>query len=321
MMVQAFLKKFSSGLMATALVLSISACASQLPGAQAEDDFFSLMSESSAVGGQLADEHQPGQRGRHGKKGHPGKMMMGFFKDLNLTPEQKAQFKTLMQDGQAMRKVYAPQMKASHEKIKAAFLADNFDVAALKAELQQNLPVNRAEIAGKMAEKLVAAWKILTPEQQSKLEAKLAEMETRMQQFQQKMADAPQKGKFAEKRLQHMAQQLGLSEAQQEQLKALWSQGKPDRQARMQQMKTLKTQVLAALKSGASSSEIAALITPMTEQMGSHLDKHLEHMAQLHKVLTPAQRQKFAEQMGQRHKKHEGRRQQRQQRRSQAPAS
>lgn len=295
--------KIAGVLLATTIVLGVSSCAGNAPNANAQEaDVFGLMAANAAQD----DQAQPGH---HGRGGHFGGPMMGMFlKDLNLTNDQKAKFQALFSEARAQHQQGSqagkPDFKALHQTLKQAFLSDTFDVNALKGQLQQQLPAAGSK-APAMAAHLIKAWQILTPEQQNTLVSKLEQMEQKMNQRMQEHANKQQQGKMGHGGpFQHMAQQLNLTADQQSKLQALWQEGKPDRQTHIQQMRTVKQQVLAELKGGnPSADKIAALIAPMAQMGRQGLGKHLEKMAALHAVLTPAQRQQLVTLMEQ----HKGR--------------
>ncbi|MEZ0368368.1 MAG: periplasmic heavy metal sensor [Candidatus Sericytochromatia bacterium] len=288
------------GLVAVSLV-GISSCAGNLPNADAlEQDGFSLLADS----GQEPGFHQGGHGGPGGHFGGP---MLGMFvKELNLTAEQQAQFKALFAQARAENQGLRPDFKAVRDAIKAAFLSESFDAAALSAQLQQKLPAPGSH-APQMATKLIKAWQILTPEQQAKVVARLEQMEARMQQFQQNPAAAMHRQEGPGRQLLQLARQLQLSADQQARLKAIWTTNKPERQNRMEQLRSLKQQVLTELRSGTPSADrIAALIAPLAQQGHQGLGKQLEKLAAVHDILTSAQRQQLVSLMEAKAKEHRG---------------
>lgn len=295
------IKKLTTALIASTLVLSLGACAAQNPGNSFEESF-SLLNAANAADAQTAPKgHQRGQKGKHGKRGGGQQMMFGMLmKDLNLSDSQKTQFKALMQSGRSDHQAMREQMKGFKEKLRTQFLSDKFDAAALKAEVAQATQSRGGEASQQMASKLVSAWQILTPEQQSKLETKLSEMETRFGKRQGK-APTDRQGKYVE----HLKTKLGLSDVQVQQLEALKPGNSNDRAAQMTQMRQLKTQVLTQLKAGAKAEQIATLLAPLSSKMGNGFDKQIEKMQTLHAVLTPAQRQQMVDMMQQGHRGHQ----------------
>ena len=129
-------------------------------------------------GGGFGDR-EPGMRGRH----HEGRRgMREGFRDLNLTDEQKAQFKTLREQQREAMRPLMEQRRELREQIRQALEAANPDTARIGQlevqahRLDQQL---RAE-----HEKMHAAFlNILTPEQKAKVEQRRQEHEQRREQF------------------------------------------------------------------------------------------------------------------------------------------
>lgn len=277
------LKKLILGCLVSGAILGVSACAANQPNA---DDGFSIMGLDGPQG----------HRGGHHQGGH--QMMMGLMiKELGLSDSQQAELQALRTSAEERFKAQHADHKDLKDAVKTAFLADKFDVAALSAQIQANKPEAQV-VAKNMADHLVQAWQILTPEQQGKLEQRLSEMESRMDKMQGRFGG---KGDPMQDHFKKMSENLSLSSEQQAQVKALWEQNKPDRQGMFQDMQAIKSQVLSELKSGqASSAKIAAILKPVVEKMGHKMEGHLQKMSDLHDVLTPVQRQKMVAQMEER---------------------
>ena len=266
------------------LAVSFTSCAGNLPsGAVEENSAFSLLANEE----QATSPHQD----RHGKKGkhHGGMMLMFMTRDLDLTTDQKTALQALMQNGSADHEAMKTQFKAFKAKVQAAFLSASFDASALQTEWENIKKPDTHSAQLKMAEKLRAAWNILTPEQQVKIEARLADMEARMRQHQAKPSDNAEG--HQNKMLAHMADKLKLTAAQQSTLKTRWEARRDDRQSRHALMKTVKQAVLTQLKAGASAAEIAQSMAPLTDAMEGKSNTFLSRLAELHDVLTAEQRQ------------------------------
>lgn len=291
------LRKLSLSALALGVSLSLFSCAGQLPNADGL--------ETDSAFGLLADNDGAGHARHFGHKGMGGPMMGMFMKDLNLSAEQKAQFKALFEQAKAQHQDQGnrEKFKTVRETIKTAFLSEHFDAAALRAQLQQNLPA-AGRMIPEMASNLVKAWQILTPEQQNKVVTRLEQMAAKMQEFQQKAAQQPPKGDH----LQKLAEQLQITPEQKARLQALWQSGQGTRTERMQNIKAVKDQVLAELKSGnPSADKIAALITPLAQNAHQGMGGQLDKLAALHDILTPAQRQQLVSIMEQKMQQHRGR--------------
>lgn len=309
------LSKMASLMLAATVVAGVSSCAGNTNGAeggsrtawtQSDDGFGLLAAAGRAVNNEGDGKHQgPGghMRGPGGHMGGPG-MMFGMMKDLNLSDDQKAQFKSLFEAARSQHQNQGqkPDFKALHDTLKSAFLADKFDAAGLKAKLAQNLPQPGSHTP-EMAANIVKAWSILTPEQQTKVVSHLEEMDQKMQQWKQnRPQDQDGKGQHGPaEHLQKLTDALQLSADQQAKLKSLWQGGQPDRQAMMQGFRQVKQQILTELKSGhPSADKIAAILSPMAHKGQGGMASHIDKMAALHDILTPAQRQQMVTLMEQR---------------------
>jgi protein CpxP len=126
-----------------------------------------------------------GKRGGHHRGGH-GMMLRG----LDLTDEQKAQVKTIMQSSKEASKPLREQMKANRQKLQTLSDSGNFDQAQVQALADEQGKLTAQMIVEKEKVKSQISA-ILTTEQK----AKAAEMKA---QFKQKRAERKQK--WAEKR-------------------------------------------------------------------------------------------------------------------------
>lgn len=126
-----------------------------------------------------------GKRGGHHRGGH-GMMLRG----LDLTDEQKAQVKTIMQSSRESSKPLREQMKANRQKLQTLSDSGNFDQAQVQALADEQGKLTAQMIVEKEKVKSQISA-ILTPEQK----AKAAEMKA---QFKQKREERKQK--WAEKR-------------------------------------------------------------------------------------------------------------------------
>lgn len=267
------------------LALSLSGCANNLPsGAIEENSTFALLANESNETG--ASRHHKNHQGKQSK--HHGMMFMMMTRDLNLTADQKTALQALMQEGTEERSEIKAQFKTFKTKVQTAFVSDNFDAAALQAEWENIKKPDGSSVQLKMAEKLRAAWTLLTPEQQTKIEARLTQMESHMADRQTKSGDA---SSHQDKMLAHMTEKLSLTEAQKSTLKSRWEAKSADRESRHSLMKGVKQAVLSQLKAGASSVEIAQSMAPLADAMEGKSNKHLDRLAELHDILTAEQRQ------------------------------
>lgn len=116
---------------------------------------------------------------------------MGFFaKSLNLTDDQKAQMKTIMQKEHASMKPLMQQMRQTNEALRQ-YEQGTFDeakvraLAAQQAQAHIEMTVAQTRIHNEM-------FQLLTPEQQTQLKTMQARHEARMQErMQQHANEAP----------------------------------------------------------------------------------------------------------------------------------
>lgn len=291
------IRKFFKLTLAATVFAGLAACAAAQQPNMGDD--FSILS---------VEEGQMGREGRHGKrKAHGGMMMKMLMRDLNLSDAQQAEFKALRSSAFKKMKAWKPSMQEAHALMKTAFLAESFDRTALEHDLSQLARPQSTEMAHTMAEHLIQAWNILTPEQRGKLEQRLDQFESRMKQF--KAAKGPRAKGRLERKLAKMSQALNLSEAQRTELKQAWEAHQPDREGRYEAMRAAKSQVLTALKSGQASAEsLGAVLEPMTQKAQQGMTHHLDRMETLHRVLNAEQRQKLLDMMAERHQRHKRKR-------------
>lgn len=278
------------------LALSLSGCASNLPsGAMEESNAFTLLTnEPSVIHDSGASTHRKkGHPKGRGKKGmHSGMMLMMMTRDLDLTADQKTALQSLMKEGTEDHLEMKTQLKTFKAKVQTAFISDAFDAASLQSEWENIKKPDAVSIQLKMAEKLRAAWALLTPEQRAKIESRLVAMESRMAEYRVKRQakSGADTGGYEDKMLAHMTEQLKLTETQKNTLKARWQAKKADHGGHYALMKGVKQAVLDKLKAGASSAEIAQSMAPLADAMEGKSGKHLSHLADLHGVLTAEQR-------------------------------
>lgn len=134
-----------------------------------------------------------GKRGGGGfrggmRGGHEG--MLRMFRDLNLTDDQKAQIKTIL-DSNKPDQAQMDQMKAIREARKnGTQLTDD-----QKAQLKANREAQRTKMES-VHQQILA---VLTPEQKAQLDAKHQEMQQRRQNRQLRRQGAPGTDKPADK--------------------------------------------------------------------------------------------------------------------------
>lgn len=300
------MKMFKTLLAAASVTLVVIACAAQNhnqnhnqnPGTQANAPFnsdFDLLGLDSPA---FAAEQGEGFGMQHGK-GMRGQHMAGFLKKLNLSDAQKAQLKALREETRSEFKNNKETRGQFKQIFKNAFLAAQFDTAAVKNQISPLIAAQKNARSQKMAEKMVQVYSILTPEQRQEVYSQLDQIEKKMAGF-AKMPFADKMlqfhgqghGKGHGNRLEKMATELGLSEAQKTQLKGLFEQGQPQRLERMKAMSGIKTQLVTLFQAGNPSVEkVQAVLSTGLTGMEGQMERHLQMMAKVHDILTPAQRE------------------------------
>jgi Spy/CpxP family protein refolding chaperone len=273
-------KLLAFALVSSVTIAGFAGCAANSPGAGSRDSGFGILSN-----GESNSEH-------FGKMHN--NFFNGFIKDLNLTDTQKTQFKELKLSMQGQFKNNKGNKDELKNTLKEAFLSSSIDKAALKAKLIALQPQND-QMTAKMAENIIKAYNILTPEQRTKVENKLTEMENKMKGFMNNPIAKMFKG-GPEKHFEKFTANLNLTDAQKASFKAFAQDGMPDRQAMLDKAGKIKTAVFAELKTGnPSADKIKGILDGVKTEMQSKLDDRLDKLVKVHDLLTAEQRTKLAE--------------------------
>ena len=268
----------------------LTACGSDLPSLgsalDGSDSAFSLANRTGAAGDFGGKGGQKGgQKGGH--KGGPGMMgAIGFGADLDLSTEQQAALKALHDEYKpdaSGAPAERPDMSALKAAIETAFVADSFDITALEA-LQPARPDDSAR-ATQQATILVKSWAILTDAQKATVKAKQAEMAN---------IERPERPEFANdsSRVNPLIEKLSLSTEQATALEALKPE-RPDPAAMKAQHEATQAAIQAELDQASPS--IDAIAALLSANRPADKAGPLAHLAELHAILTPAQRQSFVE--------------------------
>lgn len=293
------LKKIAVGITTLVSISIIGACAGNTVSGirnNSDSDNFGILNTENGKGGGF------------GK----GNFMKGFLKDLNLTADQKTQLEALKKEmhSSADKDKNKGNREAFKNTLKEAFLSTTINKADLKAKLQALKPQDNSR-ATLMATNLIKAYNILTPEQRTKIETKMNEMESKFQNMSKNPIGKMMQG-FKDKRFDWFTSDLNLNDTQKADLKALFNEGQPDRTSMFEKMKTVKNSVIAELKSGnPSADKIASIIKTAREGAESQIDSRLDKFIKLHDTLTADQRQKLVtkvESMMSKMKGHKGKR-------------
>jgi protein CpxP len=322
---------------ATLLVVGCAA-QSQGPSTQVNSRFnagdnadFDLLGLDSPA---FAEEKGTGFGMQHGR-GMRGQHMAGFLKKLNLSDAQKSQLQAMRKEARADFQNHKETRGQFKQIFKNAFLSAKFETAAVKSQITPLIAAQKEARSQKMAEKMVQVYSILTPEQRQEVYSQLDQVEKKIAGF-SKMPFADKLmqmhghggGKGQGNRLEKMATELGLSEAQKTQLKDLFEQGQPQRMAQFKELSGVKNQLVTLFQAGTPSVEqVKAVLNTGLKGMETHMDQRLQMMAEVHDLLSPQQREALVtkletrgkamqesmkERMKQRMQKHQEKRQQRQ---------
>lgn len=242
----------------------------------------------------FAEEKGNGFGMQHGR-GMRGQHMAGFLKKLNLSDAQKSQLQAMRKEARADFQNHKETRGQFKQIFKTAFLSAKFETAAVKSQITPLIAAQKAARSQKMAEKMVQVYSILTPEQRQEVYSQLDQVEKKIAGF-SKMPFADKlmqmHGHGGGKRLEKMAAELGLSEAQKTQLKNLFEQSQPQRMAQFKELSGVKNQLVSLFQAGTPSVEqVKAVLNTGLNGMESHLDQRLQMMAEVHALLSPQQRE------------------------------
>ncbi|MGM9513080.1 Spy/CpxP family protein refolding chaperone [Roseateles sp. DB2] len=125
------------------------------------------------------------QAQRHPGMGGPGMgpMMGGHVEHMldmvDATEAQRAQIKSIMDAARNELKTQHETLRSLHEQGLTLFSATNVDAAAIEA-LRQRGSAAHEQVSKRMSQAMIDVARVLTPEQRSKLAAKLKQRQARM---------------------------------------------------------------------------------------------------------------------------------------------
>jgi|ERR1700676_1205641 periplasmic protein CpxP/Spy len=134
-----------------------------------------LLGSAIAKSQTATDTPPPPMHSHFGMKGHG----MGFFaKQLNLTDEQRAQMKTIMEQAHTTMKPLRQQSHQIEQQLRQYAMGTYDDgqvqkLAAQKAQIEAQLTVAQTKVHSQL-------FQLLTPDQQAKAKQMMAEHEARM---------------------------------------------------------------------------------------------------------------------------------------------
>ncbi len=272
------LKKILKGITAFTVVAIVASCAGNtITGIKnsSEDQGFNVLGN---------------EKDSHFGKGHS--MMKGFIKELNLTTDQKAQFEAMKKEMKGNFSKHKADRTALMATLKTAFLSDTINKEDLKAKLNSLKPKDD-ERETLMASNLINAYSILTPEQRTKIENKINDMEAKFKSVSSnpmfKMFQGLKGNKF-----DSITSDLNLNDTQKADIKALFEESAPDKITMIENMINAKNTVLAELKTGsANKDKIVSVIKEAKNTIESKMDSRLDKVIKIHDTLNAEQRQKL----------------------------
>jgi len=120
----------------------------------------------------------PGGPGEFGEP--PKEAMENFAKDLELTPEQQAQIKAQREEQKTENQAIRKELKTKHQELRQELEKATIDEAKVKG-LVSSIAVLESRKLSQHVAGVIAMKKILTPEQQAKMKAKMEERKTHRQ--------------------------------------------------------------------------------------------------------------------------------------------
>ena len=130
----------------------------------------------------------PGFGGPDGFGRGPGGGAMGILRGLDLTDDQRAQVRQVMEGHRDELRAISERVMAAHRAQDDAITAAQFDEQAVRAKSAE-LAAVEADAAVLRAKLHSEVFAVLTPEQQAKAAELKAQREARMQQFRERARD------------------------------------------------------------------------------------------------------------------------------------
>ena len=119
-----------------------------------------------------------GPRGEHRGHGWEGMRDGGFFKQLNLTEDQKAKIKQIRENFAATNKPLRDQLQAKRQELRQASEGGTFNEALATQKLTEIAPLE-AKLMGEQFKLHQETLSVLTAEQKAQLEQSRAQFKTR----------------------------------------------------------------------------------------------------------------------------------------------
>ena len=126
--------------------------------------------------GQRMERH--GGRGKHGGRGWGGMRQGGFFRQLNLTDDQKAKMKQIHQSFAERNKPLREQLRAKRQELRQANEGGTFNEALATQKLTEMASLE-AKLMGEQFKLHQETLSVLTTEQKAQLEQSKAQFKER----------------------------------------------------------------------------------------------------------------------------------------------
>ena len=123
-------------------------------------------------------QHMGRHGGRGGHKGWGGMRAGGFFRQLNLTEDQKAKMKQIRESFAQSNKPLHDQLRAKRQELRQASEGGTFNEALATQKLTEIAPLE-AKLMGEKAKLHQEMLSVLTAEQKAQLEQARAQFKTR----------------------------------------------------------------------------------------------------------------------------------------------
>ncbi len=127
---------------------------------------------------QSSQMERHGGRGKHGGRGWGGMREGGFFRQLNLTDDQKAKMKQIHESFAERNKPLREQLRAKRQELRQASEGGTFNEALATQKLTEMASLE-AKLMGEQFKLRQETLSVLTPEQKAQLEQSKAQFKNR----------------------------------------------------------------------------------------------------------------------------------------------
>jgi periplasmic protein CpxP/Spy len=157
-------------------IASISAIA--LAGSIAVAQTVTTDQNTQQQGSEMKRHGGQGRQGKHGGRGWGGMRQRGFFKQLNLTDDQKAKMKQIHESFAERNKPLRQELRAKRQELRQASEGGTFNEALATQKLTEMASLE-AKLMGERAKLHQETLSVLTAEQKAQLEQSKAQFKAR----------------------------------------------------------------------------------------------------------------------------------------------